>query len=184
MLRNLEWIQELAISYDSSTFDTDPFEPQPQGANTIFPFWVPGPNGGGYVELPYTLAQDSTLFVILREQSPEIWRQKLRWIAARGGMAMINVHPDCTTFDGARPSRREFPGAIYRSFLTWVRQTYEGDYWPALPREVAAFYRDEVLQTTDHAHEPARPQASGSSDQGHSSIWIKEPDRVDKQVAK
>jgi hypothetical protein len=24
-----------------STFDTDPFEPQPDGMGTIFPFWVP-----------------------------------------------------------------------------------------------------------------------------------------------
>ena len=31
----------LNIAYDASTFDTDPFEPQPDGVNTIFPFWVP-----------------------------------------------------------------------------------------------------------------------------------------------
>ena len=41
MLRNLEWIHDLNIAYDASTFDTDPFEPQPDGVNTIFPFWVP-----------------------------------------------------------------------------------------------------------------------------------------------
>ena len=39
MLRNLEWIKELDIAYDASTFDTDPFEPQPDGVDTIFPFW-------------------------------------------------------------------------------------------------------------------------------------------------
>ena len=41
MLRNLKWLHDLDIAYDSSTFDTDPFEPQPDGAGTIFPFWVP-----------------------------------------------------------------------------------------------------------------------------------------------
>ena len=46
MHHNLDWLHDLEVSYDSSTFDTDPFEPQPDGANTIFPFWVPGPNGG------------------------------------------------------------------------------------------------------------------------------------------
>src|SRR5512145_1891103 len=31
MYHNLEWIRDLDIEYDSSTFDTDPFEPQPEG---------------------------------------------------------------------------------------------------------------------------------------------------------
>ena len=41
MFHHLEWTGELDIEYDSSTFDTDPFEPQPDGVGTIFPFWVP-----------------------------------------------------------------------------------------------------------------------------------------------
>src|ERR1017187_3320358 len=43
MLRQMDWIHDLNIQYDASTFDTDPFEPQPDGAGTIFPFWVPAP---------------------------------------------------------------------------------------------------------------------------------------------
>src|SRR4030067_2756099 len=34
MYHNLEWIRELDILYDTSTFDTDPFEPQPTGVGT------------------------------------------------------------------------------------------------------------------------------------------------------
>ena len=50
MYHNLEMIHHLNIEYDSSTFDTDPFEPQPDGAGTIFPFWVSGnSNQKGYV---------------------------------------------------------------------------------------------------------------------------------------
>ena len=45
MLRELDWLHELRIKYDASTFDTDPFEPQPEGCQTIFPFWVPHRNG-------------------------------------------------------------------------------------------------------------------------------------------
>ena len=41
MMRRLNWLHELDIVYDMSTFDTDPFEPQPEGVNTIFPFWIP-----------------------------------------------------------------------------------------------------------------------------------------------
>src|SRR5262249_41363433 len=40
MLHNLHWLHDLDIAYDASTFDTDPFEPQPDGVSTIFPFWV------------------------------------------------------------------------------------------------------------------------------------------------
>ena len=65
MHHNLDWIGELNIDYDLSTFDTDPFEPQPDGVGTIFPFWVSNNHHkrGGYVELPYTLPQDFTVFV-------------------------------------------------------------------------------------------------------------------------
>ena len=40
MYHDLDLIQHLDIEYDASTFDTDPFEPQPDGAGTIFPFYV------------------------------------------------------------------------------------------------------------------------------------------------
>jgi len=52
MQHRLAWLHLLDMEYDSSTFGTDPFEPEPDGVRTIFPFWVPGPSGTGYVELP------------------------------------------------------------------------------------------------------------------------------------
>src|SRR6516165_10211674 len=90
MFHKLDWLHDLNIEYDASTFDTDPFEPQPGGCNTIFPFWVPKADGGGYVELPYTLPQDSTLFLLLAETSVDTWVQKLDCIATHGGMALLN----------------------------------------------------------------------------------------------
>ncbi len=81
MFHNLEWLLDLDIQYDASTFDTDPFEPQPDGAGTIFPFWKAGAAGRGYVELPYTLPQDSTLFLLFGEPGPDIWLRKLDWVA-------------------------------------------------------------------------------------------------------
>ncbi len=66
MHHNLEWIHELDIEYDASTFDTDPFEPQSDGVNTIYPFWERNSsNQSGYIELPYTLPQDFTVFILL-----------------------------------------------------------------------------------------------------------------------
>ncbi|MDE3098012.1 MAG: glycosyltransferase [Verrucomicrobiota bacterium] len=145
MLRNLEWLHELDIRYDSSTFDTDPFEPQPDGVGAIFPFWVPtasAPNGEGqrgYIELPYTLPQDSTLFLLLRESSPEIWFRKLDWIAQNGGMASLNVHPDYLQFSNDPPSSRTYPADLYITLLRHVRDRFHGLYWQPLPREVAEF---------------------------------------------
>ena len=142
MLRRLEWLHDLAISWDSSTFDTDPFEPQSEGAGTIFPFWIPAPGAkrelDGYVELPYTLPQDSTLFLLLQEASPAIWLRKLDWIAEHGGMALVNVHPDYLCLEGEPASARTYPVACYTSLLAHVRDRHGDQAWHALPREVAA----------------------------------------------
>jgi hypothetical protein len=138
MLHNLDWMHELNVEYDASTFDTDPFEPQPDGMGTIFPFWVPARNGyRGYVELPYTLPQDFLMFVLLRQTDIGIWRQKLDWIAEKGGMALVITHPDYMVFDGGRRAVDEYPAEYYRDFLEHVKKTYEGQYWQALPRDVA-----------------------------------------------
>ena len=168
MLHKLDWLHQLNVAYDASTFDTDPFEPQPEGRHTIFPFWVPAPNNqkseirdqrsdsssdlrhssfiirhsagraGGYVELPYTLPQDSTLFLLLSEKTTDIWRRKLDWIAEHGGMALIDTHPDYMALDGSTQKTGEYPIEFYKELLDYVRSRYSGEYWPALPRQVAA----------------------------------------------
>src|SRR5438132_5769360 len=127
MLHKLDWLHELNIEYDTSTFDTDPFEPQPDGRHTVFPFWIPraitnhaSNSRSGYVELPYTLPQDSTLFLLFREPTIDIWCKKLDWIAKHGGMALVNVHPDYLSFDRTVPKRREYPFVYYKSFLEYV----------------------------------------------------------------
>lgn len=169
MLHELDWLHELNIKYDASTFDTDPFEPQPDGKHTIFPFWVPAPgesNGGasgsaghslsstvkadrngrstsrGYVELPYTLSQDSTLFLLLQERHPDIWFQKLDWVARHGGMVLLNAHPDYMSFNGQSRSELTYPAEFYERFLKYVNERYRGSFWQPLPREMAAFVRD------------------------------------------
>jgi len=86
--------------------------------------------------LPYTLPQDSTLFLILRETTPEIWMRKLDWIAQHGGMALVDVHPDYMSFNGSWKTTK-YPVALYREFLTYLKTRYAGEYWHALPRDVA-----------------------------------------------
>ncbi len=165
MLHNLEWAQQLNVLYEASTFDTDPFEPQPEGVGTIFPFWVPRPDSRdavrkpdlglpnqaerrGYVGLPYTLVQDSTLFLLLGERSPDIWFEKVNWIAKHGGMVLLITHPDYMSFQGVQ-NGHEYPIQFYERLLEFLRSNYGDVYWHALPREVARYW---------HRAMPLRPE--------------------------
>lgn len=142
MHHNLEWLHELNIKYDLSTFDTDPFEPQSDGIETIFPFWVNGrvfPDG--YAELPYTLPQDYTLFIIMQKKDIDIWKLKLDWIVKKGGMALLNVHPDYMSFAGESFGTEEYPATYYEKFLKYVQWKYQGEYWHALPLDIARFVK-------------------------------------------
>jgi glycosyltransferase involved in cell wall biosynthesis len=155
MLRNLDWLDDLHIQYDASTFDTDPFEPQPDGVDTIFPFWVPAPDSKpgprssafeppagrkrGYVELPYTLVQDFSLFVVLQERTTDVWKRKAAWIAERGGMALMITHPDYMCFDSVPVEVGQFAVTHYADFLRWIRHVYTDAYWHAMPKDIAAY---------------------------------------------
>lgn len=141
MHHNLEWLLDLDIEYDLSTFDTDPFEPQADGVGTIFPFYVDGTKNGrkGYVELPYTLVQDFTLLVLMAEKNVDIWTKKVDWVAAKGGMVLVNIHPDYMSFNGDKPGLEEYPAERYAELLDYIKSTYAGRYWHGLPRDLARF---------------------------------------------
>ena len=162
MLRRLTWLHDLDVLYDSSTFDTDPFEPQPGGTGTIFPFHVTPPDGvegPGYVELSYSLPQDSTLFLLLREKTTAIWKRKLEWIARHGGLALVNIHPDYVDFFGTRESSSLYPVSLLRDFLTHIRNVYPDQYWNPLPRELAAWFQSAMHPASDiAASTPQSPQ--------------------------
>jgi peptidoglycan/xylan/chitin deacetylase (PgdA/CDA1 family) len=144
MHHNLNWLHALDIDYDASTFDTDPFEPQSDGVGTIFPFWVEGNSTQrGYVELPYTLSQDFTLFVLCRETNV-IWKQKLDWIVSKGGMVLMNTHPDYMNFDGKKLRMEEYPVQYYQELLQYIKSRYKGTYWHALPRDMSQFWSRNI----------------------------------------
>ncbi len=148
MIRNLNWIRELNVEYDASTFDTDPFEPQPEGAGTIFPFWINGIGlRPGYVELPYTLAQDHTLYVLLQMTNTDIWLRKLAWIASKGGMALLNTHPDYMIFNHEICRHSGYPVSLYESFLSHLSTHYKDRYWHVLPREMARYWKQSPMRT-------------------------------------
>jgi len=124
--RHPEWMQALEIEYDSSFFDTDPFEPIPGGTMSIWPFQI-----GRFVELPYTLPQDYTLTAIMREKTSRVWLQKVKFIKDHYGMALVNTHPDYLKAPEA--------WRVYEGFLHAIRRM--GDYWNALPRDIARWWQ-------------------------------------------
>lgn len=138
--RNPEWLQQLEIEYDSSFFDTDPFEPIPGGTMSIWPFFL-----GRFVELPYTLVQDYTLVNVLGETTPRIWLDKVGFIKKYRGMALLNSHPDYLKEDNALK--------IYTEFLHAMKDA-EG-YWHALPRNVAEWWRARSSPVTALGDLPA-----------------------------
>ncbi|MGA2531531.1 MAG: DUF354 domain-containing protein [Candidatus Aminicenantales bacterium] len=158
MLRNLSWIGELSIKHACSTFDTDPFEPQSDGVGTIFPFMANNAlNTRTYVEIPYTLPQDHGLFVILQEKDIKIWKQKVDWIAEKGGMAALNTHPDYMNFGEGPLAYEEYPVDFYLEFLDYVRTKYADHYWHVLSRDMARFWR-----RTMSWHDPSYPLPEGA----------------------
>lgn len=150
MLHKLDWFHELNIEYDASTFDTDPFEPNSEGMRTIFPFLVKDRDTAReYVEMPYTLPQDFTSFVLLNFRTIDVWKEKLAWIVRNGGMALINVHPDYMHFGPGKPGNEEYPAHYYEDFLKYILKEYPCQFWHALPREAARYYKSTLQTPTD-----------------------------------
>jgi peptidoglycan/xylan/chitin deacetylase (PgdA/CDA1 family) len=125
---NRDWatMPSLGFAHDSSFPDTDPFGPDGGGCCS----WLPMLNDG-MVELPVTLAQDHTLFEILRRAEPAEWFAKTEAVRARGGMALLITHPDYM-FDASRLD-------AYERFI--ARFAPDASAWTALPRDVAAWWR-------------------------------------------
>jgi len=136
--RNPHWMQSLAIEYDSSFFDTDPTQTIPGGTMSLWPFFC-----GRFVELPYTLVQDHILFEMLAVPSPQMWLEKIDFVARWNGMALMNVHPDYVR----DPSRLVVYEDFLRQMSDRMNRSAGGDspyYWHALPRDVARWWRSRA----------------------------------------
>jgi peptidoglycan/xylan/chitin deacetylase (PgdA/CDA1 family) len=126
--RVFDWIGELPFSYDGSIPHSDPFEPQPGGCCSLWPFFI-----GDVVELPYTLPQDYTLFTLLGHRSPALWLELADQIVHDHGLIHTVTHPD--------PGYLGDPGNRdrYREFLIALSEREE--IWKPLPRDLAAWWR-------------------------------------------
>jgi hypothetical protein len=153
---NFNWMHQLEIEYDSSTFDNDPLENASKGMRTIFPFLVRGEKPGcGYIELPATLPQDFTLFILMKELNVEIWKKKLDWIAQNKGMALLVTHPEYMRFPNQRRRTAQYPVDLYEEFLFYVKTRYEGDYWNVIARTIAQYWRNRFRRDKIMKQPPA-----------------------------
>lgn len=142
--RKWEWMGTLGFEYDSSYADTAPFEPQPGGCCSWLPFFI-----DGTVELPITLEQDHTIFVILGKPDASAWIDKATYLRSRGGMALLITHPDYL-----RTER------LIRNYRTLLDSFKDDELaWRALPRDVSDWWRRRAA--TQLVHTEMGWQASG-----------------------
>jgi len=142
------------FDYDSSVPDTERFTSlgTANGACTVYPF-----RRGRLVVLPLTMPQDAWLMFMGLDTTAmlALWRRKLEWIAAVGGLVMVNTHPD-PWFSGG-----DGMAAVYGRLLELL--TGDGSRaWHALPRHVAA-RADGRLPTTAGGLDDRLPAAAGEA---------------------
>jgi hypothetical protein len=162
--RNLDWISTLEFDYDSSVSDTAPYEPQPGGCASWYPYFV-----GRMVEMPITVPQDHTLFGVLGNEDAAVWRAKLDEIEAAHGMACVLTHPDPDVGYLGVPENQ----AHYEEVLDRVAGS---DAWCPLPHELVAWWRKRAGLDAEHADESSEA-AFGTAvlDQRCGAVTLRSP---------
>ena len=123
-----DWLAEIPFEYDCTVPLSDPYEPQPGGCCSPWPYFI-----GDTVELPWTLPQDHTLFTLLRHRDIELWLRQVARLRDAAGLVEALTHPD-PGYLGERRNER-----LYEAFLD--RMAEQADLWNALPRDIARWWR-------------------------------------------
>jgi hypothetical protein len=149
MQRSWAAMRTLGFDHDSSFPDTDPFQPCRGGCCSWWPLQI-----GAVVELPLTLAQDHTLFVILDDPSPRVWIAKAQRLRERAGLAQVLVHPDYIATSGSLAAYEELLAAVATDTSAWF----------ALPSEVSAWWRARAATRIDHGPHGWEPVGPASAE--------------------
>jgi hypothetical protein len=135
MYRNVDWYEELKMSYDMSVPNVAHLEPQRGGCCSVFPYFI-----GRILELPLTTVQDYSLFHILRDYSIELWKKQIELIMGKHGLISFLVHPDYVLAD------REL--SVYKTLLSYVSNLRrDTKIWIARPGDVNRWWRDRSEMT-------------------------------------
>ncbi len=130
-----EWISELPVGYDCTVPLSDPYEPQPGGSCSPWPFFL-----GQVVELPYTLPQDHTVFTLLGHRTIDIWQSQVERLERSYGLIQCLTHPDPGYL--GEPANE----ARYVDFLDFLVQ--RDSLWHALPHEAARWWTERSHSDT------------------------------------
>jgi len=123
-----DWLGDLPVAYDCTVPMSDPYEPQPGGCCSPWPYFIES-----LVELPWSLSQDHTVLTLLGQSSPDLWIRQVDLIERQAGLVQCLTHPDPGYLG---ESRNE---AVYAELLQHLEE--RPGLWKALPREVAAWWR-------------------------------------------
>jgi peptidoglycan/xylan/chitin deacetylase (PgdA/CDA1 family) len=126
--RVIDWLAELPFEYDCTVPLSDPYEPQPGGCCSPWPYFI-----GDTVELPWTLTQDHTLLTLLRHRNIDVWLAQVGRLRDAAGLIQPLTHPDPGYLGEPRNAR------LYEAFLD--RMAEQTDLWSALPRDIARWWR-------------------------------------------
>jgi peptidoglycan/xylan/chitin deacetylase (PgdA/CDA1 family) len=162
--RVIDWLAELPVEYDCTIPMSDPYEPQPGGCCSPWPFFL-----GDVVELPYTMPQDHTLFNLLKQRDISVWLRQLEAIEGSYGLVQCVTHPD-PGYLGEPELRRR-----YTELLDAVAER-EG-LWRALPREVASWWRqrDDGAVPGEAPHAEDCPSGAFVSSEDDRTVEIRPP---------
>jgi peptidoglycan/xylan/chitin deacetylase (PgdA/CDA1 family) len=121
------------FAYDSSIPDTMLFPASGGGCRSVFPFSI-----GRLLVIPATVPPDGSLLISGFDPTAivNLWRRKIDWIRAVGGVAVVLTHPE------PQMSAREAMIEAYRSLLRQLRG--DRDAWVALPHEIASHWRQRA----------------------------------------
>ncbi len=57
----------------------------------------------------------------------------------------------------------EYPVRFYEEFLDHIRRKYDGQYWHPLPKEMARFWKENMVPPEQSLHQPKAPQTKGEA---------------------
>jgi hypothetical protein len=139
LYRNPEWYDALDFSFDMTIPNVAHVDPQRGGCCTVMPYFI-----GNILELPVTTVQDYTLFNLLNERSIALWKDQVKLILEKNGLASFIVHPDYVQGHDTKP--------VYEELLKYLRGVGdETPIWYPLPSEIDAWWRarSEMLIVKD-----------------------------------
>jgi hypothetical protein len=146
MHHNLEWLHDLEVEYDASTFDTDPFEPQSDASGQSSPSGSMGGQPGGDTWNCRTRCPGFHPLCPDAEQDDRHLETETRLDRESGrdgaGPHASGLH----VFWQVGGKTRRISIRLYEDLLRYIKDQYRDEYWHALPKDVARFWTRCVVK--------------------------------------